>query len=581
LNDAGEEVSVSDLDAAEKAAYEARYGKIDKDLWLALQNTASDAMVEVDIWLKTPEDSAEPAIEKPEVNGGADQQTFENLSVADRKAIKEQLATDETVAAFDTETWDSAEATFSNAEMDRVEALTTPFVEELRKQGYEATANASAPMINVTMPVKLIQEYANRADVDTIYMGAKMGNEMNIARKVIGANTVNSRGITGTNSRIAVVEFAGMVSSTNPYLSGITRDNLYNCAVNWHVTSIAGIIRSTHATYRGVAPGTDLWVGCGTTDAQLQTMTTRANTWGADTYSLGWYSGSNHYPGAMDKFYDIFMFTYVDLVIKAAGNRGALDGWITPPGLGYNTLTVGNFNDRNTVSTSDDVMSPTSSWMDPLSDHGDREKPEVVAPGTNILSTSTASPWVGFNYSGTSISAPMVVGMTALLYQRNANLKAWPEATKAIIMATAIQNKEGASRLSDKDGAGGVWAPEADLVSRNNTIFGRWGGNRYTCSSVTNWNLTTMDLYAGYKTRVVIVWDQNPNYAYYSSKPSADIDLQVYNPSNTLVASSHSWDNTYEIVEFTPSVTGIFTLQVDKYRCDLTPAWIAWAWSQP
>jgi hypothetical protein len=90
-----------------------------------------------------------------------------------------------------------------------------------------------------------------------------------------------------------------------------------------------------------------------------------------------------------------------------------------------------------------------------------------------------------------------------------------------------------------------------------------------------------MYLYSGYKTRVVIVWPQNPNYAYYSSKPSADLDLQVKNPSGSLVASSSSFDNTYEIVEFTPTVTGYYTIDVAKWRCDLAPNGIGWAWYQP
>ena len=282
------------------------------------------------------------------------------------------------------------------------------------------------------------------------------------------------------------------------------------------------------------------------------------------------------------------MFDYTDLVIKSAGNLGDTTGWITPPGLGYNTLTVGNFDDVNTVIQSDDVMNPTSSWKDPLSAHGDREKPEVVAPGTNIISTTAASPWVGSVGSGTSFSAPMVSGMTALLYQRNTSLRAWPESTKAIIMATAIRNKEGFARLSEKDGAGGVWAVEADWVARNTTNHGRWGGDEYDCTSSTplSWDITTMSLTAGHVTRVVLVWDQNPNYSFYSTQPSADLDLQIWRTSNPLakdpVAASYSWDNTYEIVRFTPTVTGTCALRINKFRCDLTPGYIGWAWwSQP
>jgi subtilisin family serine protease len=278
------------------------------------------------------------------------------------------------------------------------------------------------------------------------------------------------------------------------------------------------------------------------------------------------------------------MFSFTDLVVKSAGNLGLMDGWVTPPGLGYNTLTVGNFNDNNTVYRTDDTMNDTSSWKDPLSAHGDREKPEVVAPGTDITSTTAGTPWIASVGSGTSFSAPFVAGQTALLYQRNSALRAWPESTKAIIMATAIQNKEGATRLSEKDGAGGIWAVEADWVARNNSTHGRWGGDEYDCTSntPTAWDATTMSLTAGHKTRVVLVWDQNPDYSFYATQPSADLDLQIWRTTSPLqktpVAESSTWDNTYEIVEFTPSVTGTYSLRINKFRCDLTPGYMGWAW---
>jgi hypothetical protein len=219
--------------------------------------------------------------------------------------------------------------------------------------------------------------------------------------------------------------------------------------------------------------------------------------------------------------------------------------------------------------------------VDPYSTHGDREKPEVAAPGTNIMSTTTAYPWIGDIGSGTSYAGPIVAGITSLMYQRNSGLKAWPEATKAIIMATAWNNLEGTSRLSDVDGAGGVSALEADYAARNNTIYGGWGGTNYYCATANNFNIGTMYLYAGYPTRVVIVWDQNPWYVNYATQPSADLDLEIYDPAMAWVDGSYSWDNTYEIVEFTPATDGTYTIQVDQTRCDANPKYIGWAWSAP
>lgn len=576
VNENGERANVNGLDAKEQKIYQTRNGKIEKQLAKLLSTANPEDVIEVDIWLKMPEGSAESVLEKPQVNGGPEIQPYANREEGKLAAKQNQEAAIE----FDAEAWDAIEVNHTEQVITGVEAVTQPFAEQLRAEGYDATAGSLAPIVNVKLPVSLIREYAKQAGVEQIYLGAELGQEINIARQVIGSSNVNSLGITGTGSKIAVVEYGGMIPTTNPYLSGTTRDNLYGCAIDGHVTGIAGEIRSTHRTYKGVAPGTSLWVGCGKTDAQIQTMASRANTWGADTYSLSWYSGITRTPTAMDKFFDGYMFNYFDLVVKSAGNRGTSDGWVTPPGLGYNTLTVGSFDDRNTITTTDDVMASYSSYVDPLSSHNDREKPEVAAPGSNIMSTTTASPWTGNIGSGTSFAAPIVAGITSLMYQRNATLKSWPESTKAIIMATAIRNKEGATRLSEKDGAGGVWALSADYVARNNTIYGRWGGRSYPCTTATNLNVASMYLYAGRKARIVLVWDQNPNYAYYTSKPSADLELQIWR-GTTLIGGSYSWDNTYEIVEFTPTVSGTYTIQVDKSRCDLTPNYLGWAWSQP
>jgi hypothetical protein len=75
-----------------------------------------------------------------------------------------------------------------------------------------------------------------------------------------------------------------------------------------------------------------------------------------------------------------------------------------------------------------------------------------------------------------------------------------------------------------------------------------------------------------------MVYDQNPSYASYGTQPSADLDLQIVSPGSALVAASVSFDNTYEIVDFTATTAGNYTMRVSRLRCDLTPAAVGWAW---
>lgn len=221
-------------------------------------------------------------------------------------------------------------------------------------------------------------------------------------------------------------------------------------------------------------------------------------------------------------------------------------------------------------------MWPCSSWVDPDSKYHDREKPEVAAPGTNINSTTTSSPWIRATGSGTSYSAPMATGVAALLMNRNISLQSSPEAIKAILMATALHNIEGSSRLSEYDGAGGIVADEADNVARG--IYGGWGYRSYTCSTINPLTVASPYLTAGTRTRVVIAWPTDPSYGSYTTRPSSDLGLYIDNSLGYTIAVSDWWDNTYEIVDFVPSQSGYYKIQVYKFRCDLSPSRLAWAW---
>jgi hypothetical protein len=80
---------------------------------------------------------------------------------------------------------------------------------------------------------------------------------------------------------------------------------------------------------------------------------------------------------------------------------------------------------------------------------------------------------------------------------------------------------------------------------------------------------------------VVVVWHQNPSYASYASQPGADLDLEILDSSGyNVVASSTSYDNTYEIVRFFAATSGTYTARVTKYRCDSTPKYIGLVWFQ-
>ena len=608
LDENGQELDSAKLALDEQAAYAARYGKLEPALAELLTGLSGNEPIEVIIWLKEPPyvSPERPAPNTPPVVSllylpsvtNASGYAYENpISIASQQVEEEQQASKPDKDDIALRMQEQQRAFFAqfSAQVDAarakaVEAVTAPVVDKLAKLSYKVETDPYAPVLYTSLPPSVIQEVAKWGEVDKIYLPpTDIQPELDVARVTIGANAVNARGFTGSGVRVALIEPGGRVAIGNPFLSGITQDSTFVCLLpQSHATAVAGIIRSTHSRHRGIAPGVSLWVGgsCSSGNRLINELHNRSNAaadWGARVINLSW--GVRHQndhrnplvPGMNDRFYDNMVINRNITIVKSAGNRACGgDGNVTSPGLAYNIITVGNFDDRNTVRWDDDVMNPCSSWRDPESWRKDREKPEVAAPGTNINTTTILPPWRGNAGSGTSFAAPMVTGVAALLIQRNSNLAVWPEAIKAIIMATAVNNIEGRRRLSEYDGAGGIVANRADDVVRG--VSGTWGGRSYSCGTVDPLDVATMYLYGGMRTRAVIAWNTDPSYQHYANQPSADLDLQIVSPSGGVVASSYSWDNTYEIVDFTPSISGNYKLRVKRFRCDLSPRWLGWAW---
>src|SRR2546428_9970739 len=145
------------------------------------------------------------------------------------------------------------------------------------------------------------------------------------------------------------------------------------------------------------------------------------------------------------------------VVVAAAGNRGRSSGHpqyggITAPGNAPWVLTVGASSHMGTIDRSDDTIAAFSSRGPTAVDRG--AKPDLVAPGVGIESLSAPgstfysqqSSWLlagtirtrylpYLSQSGTSMSAPVVSGVVALMLQANQSLT--PGDVKAILLRTA------------------------------------------------------------------------------------------------------------------------------------------------
>ena len=548
IDDNGNELDIQKMLQDEDNAKKAKYGKLDPALSDKLQ-TAVNQDIGVIVWLK---DQSKDKTTKKDY--AVDLTTDENSpGIQDPKVDKE----------------------LNQAEKDRkfnVNAIVDPVSKKMKQKGYKYNVDTNVPVIYAKLKKDQINDVASWAEVDTVYPDAQAESALNVARPTILADIVYKRGITGSGTKVGEIEVGGGVNAANPYLYYFA-DTLNTCLSD-HATAVAGIIRSTRPSYFGISPGASLRIGgsCGGWISELTGAADRAIAWGAPVLTNSWANGNAD--GNLkfeDRYFDTVAWNapWTTSVI-AAGNTG---GRVTSPGLSYNSITVGAFDDKNTISWSYDAMASYSGYID---GNNYMQKPEVAAPGSNIISLKNAYPYYANMGSGTSYAAPMVTGEIADIMQRNTNLRGWPEAVKAIVMASALHNIEGSSELSDKDGAGGITIDRADnIVGGYN---GKWGGINYPCSGTSSpYTLTTMPLTAGVKTRVVMVFSTDPNYLYYNSWPSADLDIQIKNPSGNVIDGSYSGRNTYEIVEFTPAVTGNYQLNLIKYSCS-SSKYLGWAW---
>jgi subtilisin family serine protease len=126
-------------------------------------------------------------------------------------------------------------------------------------------------------------------------------------------------------------------------------------------------------------------------------------------------------------------------VVAAAGNIGPRCGSITDPPAPYpDTITVGAVN-RNGAVADFSSRGPVSGAA----------KPDVLAPGDGVLS---ALPGGGYGaLSGTSMAAPHIAGVVALMWSANRKLIGDVAGTRRILAATA-----GPARADGCGGSAGI-----------------------------------------------------------------------------------------------------------------------------
>ena len=239
-------------------------------------------------------------------------------------------------------------------------------------------------------------------------------------------------------------------------------------------------------------------------------------------------------------------------------------------------------------------MSGSSVFRNPTSTHGDRELPELCANGTTVSA-------VGESMSGTSFSAPAVAGITAVLQSVDSTLKSWPEGCRAILMASAGRNVANGTWWSDvsarRDASDGAGAADAEVGvrvaqrrrSRNAAGVQRgwdvgtlassdFGGDRL---STFRYRVTVPRRGWSPTVKVALAWDSKVSSFFnipLASTLTVDFDLIVRNSAGVQVASSASFDNSYEIAEFAATPGETYDVIVRRWS-GTDSVWYGIAWN--
>lgn len=382
-----------------------------------------------------------------------------------------------------------------------------------------------------------------------------------------------------------------------------------------HGTHVAGSVLGAGArspagpSLAGMAPGARLVLqnvslgsgdlGCLRDDS---TFLAKAYAAGARVQNASWggatggtwqtpeFGGYDLFASAVDEF----LWSHPShLLVVAAGNdgsdgyTGAFDGVVDPdsinsPGTAKNVLTVGASESYRPPSAGcgsslpenicwwgygfgappleGDFISDNAGGIAAWSSRGPaddgRIKPEIVAPGTNIVSAASHDPNATYSYgkvgadyaydSGTSMATPIVSGLAALVRQWLAQARALPDPSAALVKALLLN---GAADLgAGQYGAGAAreipnampnnvagWG-RADLagaidVADAQTVWFADGRAAPPAGSAASYTLLAD---AGAPLRITLAWTDYPASVLAGRALVNDLDLEVRGPNGTL-----------------------------------------------
>jgi subtilisin family serine protease len=261
--------------------------------------------------------------------------------------------------------------------------------------------------------------------VAKVWLDGKVTADLADSTAQIGAPKVWAQGNTGAGVKVAVLDSGADL--THPDLKGRVADTASfvptdegmadSVGHGTHVAStIAGTGAASDGAEKGVAPGARLAIGKvldprgrGQSSWIIAGMEWAARTEQAKIISMS-LGGSGDGTDPMSQAVNALSAETGTLFVVAAGNSGPTSHTVDSPGAADAALTVGAVDGK-------DRLADFSGRGPRLGDDG--LKPEITAPGVDILAARSQDTATGSGYyttmSGTSMATPHVAGAAALL----------------------------------------------------------------------------------------------------------------------------------------------------------------------
>ncbi len=394
------------------------------------------------------------------------------------------------------------------------------------------------------------------------------------ASGIVKSSTLWQNGLDGNGEVVAVadtgLDTGKTDSSMHPDFQGQIKQ-IYTLGrqgdasdTNGHGTHVAGSIAGNGAAssgqYKGMAYKSKLVFqsvldsqgGLGGLPNDLNQLFNQAYQAGARIHSNSWGSDANGAYDDASRQVDQFIWTHPDMaIVIAAGNSGMDQNTkqtkyqsIATPGTAKNAITVGaSENNRPDLGQYGDNINQIAAFSSRGYTADNRVKPDIVAPGTWVLSTkSSLAPdsnyWKVYNNryaydGGTSMATPLTAGSLALVRQWYGQQGVTP--TAALLKATLINGAQdlGGGFPNRDQGWGRVDLQNSILPTGSRVMQYENATQKLSTGGSKTYTINVTD--TSVPLKVTLVWSDYPASANAGQSLVNDLDLTLTSPSGKVL----------------------------------------------